>query len=396
MTNTPNFWQTLTRPVVGLAPMNAITDQPFRHIQKKYGDPMVVYTEFTSVEGVCAGASRLLKDFLYDESQRPVVAQVFGHTPAYFRETAILLCQLGFDGIDINMGCPAPKVADRGSGAALICTPRLAQRIVRATQTGVREWLNGATVRDCPHIDDAIATEIEARQALLPVAFRRRRAVPVSIKTRIGYDQPDIDCWIPQLLECDPAAICIHGRTLRQGYHGKADWEEIGRAAALRSDAGSLILGNGDVMSRTDAQQRVADYGVDGVLIGRASYGNPFVFRADGRSAADFAPGVAELDVNSMGDLDLPIFAGEKYSILNVLLEHACLYETSFSHLAGYHISPMRKHFGWYVGGLPGARRLKRSLVRTSSVGGVAAILTDYLDYRLRRDGNLRRQMAAV
>ena len=93
------FWQTLPRPILGLSPMSGITDQPFRHIQKRYGDPAVVYTEFTPVEGYFTRDARLLRDFLYDETQRPVVAQIYGRSPAHFRQMAVLICQLGFDGI---------------------------------------------------------------------------------------------------------------------------------------------------------------------------------------------------------------------------------------------------------------------------------------------------------
>ena len=130
------FWDTLQRPIIGLSPMNGVTDHAFRHIQKRHGNPMLLFTEFTSVDGICAGASALLKDFLYDESQRPIVAQIYGRIPGNFYQTAILLCQLGFDGIDINMGCPAKSVANSGAGAGLIRTPKLAQEIVRATKRG--------------------------------------------------------------------------------------------------------------------------------------------------------------------------------------------------------------------------------------------------------------------
>ncbi|MCB0091515.1 MAG: tRNA-dihydrouridine synthase, partial [Caldilineaceae bacterium] len=140
--------------------MDGITDQPFRHIQKKYGDPMLVYTEFVSVEAICQGDLRRLRDLLYDESQRPVVAQIYGFTPEHFRQVAILLCELGFDGIDINMGCPAKNIANAGAGAGLIRQPTLAQEIVRATKQGVQDWQYGATVADCPKITPELAAEV--------------------------------------------------------------------------------------------------------------------------------------------------------------------------------------------------------------------------------------------
>ena len=147
-----SFWDTLATPIIGLSPMDGLTDHPFRHIQKKYGNPTIMYTEFTSVEGVCHGATQLLKDFLFDETQRPLIAQIYGTTPSYFRQTAILLCQLGFDGIDINMGCPVKNVAHSGAGAALIKTPRLAQEIIAATKQGVINWQNGMREKDCPDL----------------------------------------------------------------------------------------------------------------------------------------------------------------------------------------------------------------------------------------------------
>ena len=359
------LWDTLPRPIIGLAPMNGITDHPFRHIQKKYGRPMLVYTEFSSVEAVRTGDRRLFKDFLYDESQRPIIAQIYGRTPENFRQTAILLCQQGFDGIDINMGCPTKSVAMSGAGAGLIRTPRLAQEIIRATRTGVQDWLNGATASDCVDVPEHMIAQTEARHAELPVAYQQRRPVPVSIKTRIGYEEPEVEEWIPTLLEMDPVAIGIHGRTLVQGYSGDADWDEIAKAVDLAHGSRTLILGNGDVQSLDDAHRRIEDYGVDGVLIGRASYGNPFVFRFNGEK----------------------LLEADKYRLLRIALEHAQVYERSFSHLERYQFVPMRKHLGWYAHDIPAARGLRNDLARSSSLDEATAILERYLDYRESWEG---------
>jgi nifR3 family TIM-barrel protein len=345
--------------------MNGVTDHAFRHIQKKYGNPMLLYTEFTSVDGVCAGASALLKDFLYDESQRPIIAQIYGRWPEKFYQTAIVLCRLGFDGIDINMGCPSKSVAHGGSGAGLIRTPKLAQEIVRATRQGVADWRNGATVRDCTDLPAAMVAEIEARHRALPAAFQQPRPIPVSVKTRIGYDRCQVREWIPQILESEPAALALHGRTLTQGYTGEADWEAIGCAAELAHAAGIPLLGNGDLESLTDAYGRIAHYGVDGALIGRASYGNPFVFR----QGADAGPVSADPD-------------SLRYEILQIAIEHARLYEATLSHLARYHFLPMRKHLGWYVRHLPGASHLRRTLTLTSSLNEAVTAVQEYLAYR--------------
>jgi len=336
--------------------MDGVSDHPFRFIQKKYGSPTVVYTEFTSVEGVCHGAISLLKDFLYDETQRPVIAQIYGTTPAFFRQTALILCQLGFDGIDINMGCPAKNVAHSGAGAALIKTPELAQEIVRQTKAGVEDWVNGKTVRDCPDITKQIATEIELRATQLPNEYQVRRQLPVSVKTRIGYDEKSVETWIPQLLEVEPVAIALHGRTLKQQYGGQADWETIGKAASIVHQAGlgTLIMGNGDVSSLADAHHKIDTYGLDGVLIGRASMGNPYIFRADAEQAK------------------------QTKSVFEIALEHSQLFEATYQHDEKYNFMPMRKHLGWYVRDIANASQIRVELFQTNSASEVEAVFKKY------------------
>ncbi len=353
MLNGSTFWSSLPRPILGLAPMNGITDHPFRHLQKKYGRPAVLYTEFTSVTGAFTRDGRLLEDFRYDETQRPIVGQIFGRSPEHFRQMAILLCQLGFDGVDINMGCPTRSVAHSGAGAALIKTPQLAQAIVRAVQTGICEWCNGATVRDCADIPAFIKRLVEQRAAELPPAARRRGPIPVSIKTRVGYDVPEVESWIPRLLEMAPAAIAIHGRTLRQAYGGRADWDQIARAAAAARGSGVAILGNGDVQSWREAGQRAAECGLDGVLIGRAACGNPFVFapHETGHSQAH---------------------------VLAVAIEHVQHYEAAFAHLPYYHFLAMRKHLAWYANHVPAGAVLRRQVLRVHDAGEAIALLRSH------------------
>ena len=352
--------------------MNSVTDHAFRHIQKKHGNPMLLFTEFTSVDGICAGASALLKDFLYDESQRPIIGQIYGRNPHNFYQTAIVLCQLGFDGIDINMGCPSKSIAHAGAGAGLIRTPVLAQEIVRATKRGVQDWVNGATVRDCAEIPASLAKRIEALHNQLPLEFQQRRSIPVSVKTRIGYEAPQVKEWIPRLLESEPVALTLHGRTLVQGYTGDSNWDEIAVAAELTRAAGTLILGNGDIHSLDDAHERIVKYGVDGALIGRASYGNPYVFGPK-RHASQANPPLQDATTTQEEN---------KYAILHVALEHAKLYEASFGHLDRYQFLPMRKHLGWYVRHLPGASHLRRILTQASSLDEAVTTIEEYLTYR--------------
>jgi len=328
--------------------MDGVTDHPYRHIQKKYGNPAIVYTEFASVEGICRGATQLLKDFLYDEFQRPIVAQIYGTTAKFFYQTAVLICELGFDGIDINMGCPAKNVAHSGAGAALIKTPELAQEIIRQTQAGVTDWLQGIEITDLPDISPQIAKIVQARHDQLPSMYQKKRAIPVSVKTRVGYDMPVIEEWIPRLLELEPSCIALHGRTLRQQYSGLADWERIGKAALLAAGSATIVLGNGDIDSLETANKRIADYKLDGVLIGRGSMGNPHIFKAP--------------------DQNDP-------SLFSIALEHARLFEQTYQHNERYAFLPMRKNLGWYVRSISNAKEVRSELFQTETSLAVQAIL---------------------
>jgi tRNA-dihydrouridine synthase len=348
-----SFWQELPKPIFGLSPMDGVTDFPCRFITKKYGNPDIIYTEFTSVEGVCHKAKELLKDFLYDETQRPIIAQVYGTTPKFFRQTAVILCELGFDGIDINMGCPAKNVAHSGAGAALIRTPKLAQEIIRETKAGIQDWVNGMNSADCPDISTEIATEVQKRHQALPETYQHRRTLPVSVKTRIGFDTPVIEIWIPQLLEMELATIAIHGRTLKQQYGGNASWEHIGQAAELIHATSTLLLGNGDIQSLVDAQQKVQTYKLDGALLGRATMGNPQVF---GQATPE----------------------NQQKNLLTIALEHAQLYEKTYQANEKYSFLPMRKHLGWYVHDIPGASLIRQEIYRTNTSQEFQAVLAKH------------------
>lgn len=365
-----HLWTALPRPLIGLAPMDGMTDHPYRHIQKRHGNPDLLFTEFVRVERLAAGEIRPLRELLYDESQRPIVAQVYGTKPDAFRRVALLLCRLGFDGIDINMGCPSSSVADNGAGAGLISTPELAAQIIAATRTGVRDWQNGATAWDVPDLSPAVAGLVEQSHARLPSAYQQPRPVPVSVKTRIGYDRPQVDEWISHLLESTPAAISLHGRTLIQAYSGHADWSAIGRAVELARGSGTLILGNGDVADRANALARAAEFGVDGVLIGRASHGNPSVFCANDPLSEESGAVVPE-----------------RYRRLAIAREHTILYEETLSAWPGYSFKRMHKHLGCYVRGIPGARGLRGALLNTTNAGEAVRALDGYLAHRARKEG---------
>lgn len=343
------FWQQLTLPIIGLSPMDGVTDHPFRFIQKKYGNPAVVYTEFSSVEGICHGSTTFEKEFLYDNSQKPILAQIFGTEPECFYQSAILCCELGFDGIDINMGCPAKNVAHRGAGAGLIRTPTLAQNIIKAVQRGIADWSEGATIEHCTDIPEKSKQIV--RQRKTQIGSVNPRVLPVSIKTRLGYDTPTVEEWLPVLLEMEPSAIALHGRTLKQQYGGAANWELIGQAAQLTKNTTTLLLGNGDVHSREEALHLVSEYQTDGVLIGRASFGNPYIFSPS--DPTQQSPAV-------------------------LALEHAQLYEKTMSVFPKYAFMPMRKHLGWYIRGMENASEIRTQLFSANTAAEVGTILKQH------------------
>ncbi len=334
--------------------MDGVTEHTYRHIQKKYGSPDIIYTEFTNVEGVCHGAIKLLEDFLFDETQRPIVAQIYGTTPKYFRQVAVILCELGFDGVDINMGCPAKSVESSGAGAALIKTPLLAQEIIRETKAGVADYLNGMRAKDCPDISQNIATEVAKRHENLPEDYKNsnkeNREIPVSVKTRIGYSTPVVEEWIPILLEMKPAAIALHGRTLKQQYSGESNWEEIHKAALLCKESNTILLGNGDVLNYEQAIEYIKKYEVDGILIGRGSFGNPFAFQPNSEKLLT------------------------ENNIFKIALEHCKLFEQTYDQDPRYHFMPMRKHLGWYVKGIDGAREIRMELFQANNSEEVETI----------------------
>ncbi|HEX2387417.1 MAG TPA: tRNA-dihydrouridine synthase, partial [Candidatus Binatia bacterium] len=143
-----SFWNEIPKPIVGLSPMDGVTDASFRYIAATVGRPDVMLTEFVSVDTAAFAPESLLRDFTYAEVERPIAAQIYGHTPEAFYRVAHIVCEMGFDGLDINMGCPAKKVAAKGSGAGLILTPVLARAIIRAARQGIRDWAAGRTLPD--------------------------------------------------------------------------------------------------------------------------------------------------------------------------------------------------------------------------------------------------------
>ncbi len=356
-----SFWHRIDRPIIGLSPMDGVTDASFRLVAARYGRPDLCMTEFTSVEAICRGADGWVRDFSYGERERPVLAQIYGRTPRAFYQVAHIVGELGFDGLDINMGCPARNVANKGCGAGLILNPELAVAIIRAARRGLEDWAAGQRLEDAGLGPDVVERVRRMNRGRLRPADRP--LLPLSVKTRVGYDKVAVDEWIPVLLGEDPVAISLHGRTLKQMYKGFADWDAIHRAVELARDLPTLILGNGDLKSMADAVERIRQTGVDGVLLGRGAMGNPWVFR-DKQWAKDTLAGVA-----SPGGAGLDVTREER---TRVLLEHSRHFES----LWGERRFPaMRKQLAWYCKGFRGAAQWRAQLVRARNADEVARIV---------------------
>ncbi len=368
-----NFWHEIPKPIIGLSPMDGITDASFRYIIAKHGGADVTITEFANVETAFYAPQTLIKDFTYSELERPVVAQIYGHTPEMFYKVAHIACELGFDGLDINMGCPAKKVAAKGSGAALIRTPELAQSIIRAVTQGIADWRDGQTLGQLkipPELIEKVRIANRLRTGWeTPPA---RMAIPVSVKTRLGFDQVVIDDWIRTLLEERLAAISLHGRTLKQQYKGNADWEAIAQAVAAARGSRTLILGNGDLRDINDIYRRVRETGVDGVLVGRAAQGNPWLFRGKEHVKQALRSG------GSVSLLNPPISLEQRF---NVMLEHARHFE---KHWGSQSFVGMRKHLAWYCRATPRAAELRAQMVRLNNVNELMQCLSDYAGFVAR------------
>ena len=345
--------------------MDGVTDAAFRFIVARYGKPDVQFTEFINVDEICYGVESAWTQLRYVEIERPVVAQIYGADPEKFYQVAQVICALGFDGIDINMGCPSKSVSARGCGAALIKNPPLAKEILRAAQAGVKDWASGREI-ETTGLRAKVAEKI---RSLMPPRGDRL-AIPVSVKTRLGYDSVIIEEWVTMLLEEQPEVISIHGRTLAQMYRGRADWEAIGRAAKLVRQTSTLILGNGDVESMPELIDRVRATHVHGVLIGRGCLGNPWLFlqSAWAKAAindADLQKEGQEEIADSMKEISLR----ERFQ---VAVEHARYFES----LGGaQRFSAMRKHLGWYCKGFPGAAETRARMFQTTSSLDVEEVL---------------------
>lgn len=300
-------WQKLAKPFFVLAPMDDVTDTVFRQVVRKHGSPDVFITEFTSTDALCSkGEHSTMRRLKFTEKERPLIVQIWGTIPEHFYLSAVKLSKMGFDGIDINMGCPIRDVVKGGACSALIKNPKLAKLIIEATKKGA------------PNL-------------------------PVSVKTRVGFNSIETEMWIGFLLEQNLDAIIIHARTANEMSAFPAHWEEIKKSVLLREAKGmdTVIIGNGDVIDRNDGIEKIKSTGADGIMIGRGTFHNLYAFREDSDKWHLLSP-------------------KDKVAILK---EHVQLYEKTWGDARKFPI--LKKFFKIYINGFPNAADMRTQFMET-------------------------------
>ena len=365
-----DFWSALPRPFFAMAPMANVTDCVFRKLFAKYGKPDVMFTEFVSADGlVSAGKKRLLIDLKFSPKERPIVAQLFTGHPEAMKKAAALVAKLGFDGLDINMGCPDRAVVRQGDGAALMKDPKAAIEVLEAAREGVSQIQRTKN-------QDPRTKQIQNSK------FKSDFGIPVSVKTRLGYDKVDLN-WIRLLLERNLPALTIHLRTRKEMSEAPAHWEVMTQIIKMRDeiqadmkpDGRTLIIGNGDVSSLEDAVLKCKKYGCDGVMIGRGIFGRPWFFEGIER--------LRRKEPRTKNQVPNKFKNPNSKERLKIMVEHAKLFEKEFGAKRGKRavksFAVMRKHFKAYVNGWDGAKELRAKLMETENAAEVARIVKEYL-----------------
>jgi tRNA-dihydrouridine synthase len=314
-----NFWRELPRPFFILAPMEDVTDVIFRHVVSKAARPDVFFTEFTNTESYCHpdGKQSVRGRLTFTEDEQPIVAHIWGDKPEKFRQMSIGMAELGFSGVDINMGCPVNNVATKGKGAGLIRRPEVAAEIIQATKAG---------------------------------------GLPVSVKTRLGYTDVDewVD-WLTHILKQDIANLSIHLRTRKEMSQVDAHWELIPEIKKLRDAIApdTLLTINGDIPDRQKGLELAQKYDVDGVMIGRGVFKNPFAFEKEPKEHSS-------------------------KELLDLLRYHLDLYDKYSQELETRPFKTLHRFFKIYVKGFRGASELRNQLMSTESTDEVRTLLDSF------------------
>lgn len=309
-----NFWQKLTKPFTVLAPMDDVTDNVFRQVVLSVGRPDAFFTEFVSSDGLVFNSHGIpLRKLTFTPEQHPIVAQIWGKDPENMGKAAGIVSDLGFDGIDINMGCPVREVVRHGAGAGLIGNYEVSEQIIKSVKKGAGK-------------------------------------IPVSVKTRLGLNVNIAKEWSMFLLKQNLAALTVHARTAKQMSAFPADWEEIGEIVKIKNKVSpdTLIIGNGDVKSYKEVLSLHEKYGVDGVMIGRGIFLNPWVF-----------------------DPNPTVHTREDY--IKLLLTHIELFENTWGKTKNFAI--IKKFFKMYINNFRGASILRQKLMETNSFAEIIELL---------------------
>jgi tRNA-dihydrouridine synthase len=313
-----NFWTELPKPFFALAPMEAVTDVVFRHVINTAGRPDIFFTEFTSSAGYCSpkGRHSTRGRLTFTDDEQPMVVQIWGNDPEQFREMSHGMKEMGFAGIDINMGCPVTNVASKSCGSGLIRNPELAAELIAAA---------------------------------------KESGLPVSVKTRLGFTHLDEwRGWLTHILKQDIVNLTIHLRTRKEMSKVDAHFELIPEIKALRDEIAphTLLTINGDVRDRQHGEELVQKYGVDGIMIGRGVFHNPFAFEAQQREHS----------------------REELVSLLNLQLD---LHDKYSSELEPRKFDPLKRFFKIYIRNFDGASELRERLMHTKTTDEVRGILAE-------------------
>lgn len=359
-----SFWHELPRPFFVLAPMEAVTDVVFRHVIARAGRPDVFFTEFTNATGwYRAGDKAIGGRLIKTDDEHPIVAQLWGSNPEAMTALSRHCAKLGYDGIDLNMGCPDQSAVKAGGGAGMIRTPELAYEMIAAAKAS---------------------------------------GLPVSVKTRLGYSHVDEwRAWLGGLLGQDIAVLTVHLRTKKEMSKVPAHFELIAEIRALRDEIApdTLLVINGDVRDRAHGLEFHEAYGVDGVMIGRGVFANPFCFKvgeskmASGKwqvgsseppvpskhlqseSSADAYSTEARSEAVEMGRV-----ASESYikkELLSLLHFHLDEYDR-YAAQTGRPFETLKRFFKIYIRDFAGASELRDHLMHTKTTEEVRVVLAEY------------------
>ena len=312
-----NFWLDLPRPFFILAPMEAVTDVVFRHVVAQAGRPDIFFTEFTNAASYASeqGSHSTRGRLAFTEDEQPMVAQIWGNNPEHFAFMARGLAKQGFTGIDVNTGCPDKSVVKQGSGSGLIGNYELTAQLIAAAKEG---------------------------------------GLPVSVKARLGISKPDeYKEWLVFLLKQDIVNLTIHLRTRKEMSKVPAHYELIADIKKLRDEIAphTLLTINGDVRDRAHGLELVQTYGVDGIMIGRGIFHNPFAFIDKAEASQD--------------------------ELLGLLRLHLDLFDKYSTELEPRKFEPLKRFFKVYVHSFPGASELREKLMQTKSTSEVRQILSE-------------------